>query len=95
MVVVEGAYAHVAVRTRALQRQELLDHKRNVRLALELLNDFVRVERHAPKFSNFYCWRLIMLASGTPRTLAQSLRSSALLAGCAPPPKSSGCSGRK
>ena len=30
VVVVEGAYAHVAVRARALQRQELLDHKRNV-----------------------------------------------------------------
>ena len=51
VVVVEGAYAHVAVRTRALQRQELLDHKRNVRLRLELLNNFVGVERHGPNLA--------------------------------------------
>ena len=53
VVVVEGAYAHVAVRTRALQRQELLDHERDVRLRLELLNNFIRVERHACKNSFF------------------------------------------
>jgi hypothetical protein len=51
VVVVEGAYAHEAVCTGALQRQELLNHKRNVRLRLELLNNIIRVKGHAPKIA--------------------------------------------
>jgi hypothetical protein len=53
VVVVKGAYAHEAVCAGAFQRQELLNHKRNVRLRFQLLNDIFRVKGHAPKIVFF------------------------------------------
>ena len=45
-VVMEGADAQVAAISGTLQRYKIFNDQRNICMGLELLNNFVRVERH-------------------------------------------------
>ncbi len=45
----EGANAYKASISRTFQRYKILDDRRNICVGFELLNDFVRVERHVYK----------------------------------------------
>ena len=47
----EGADAYEASVTRTFQRHKILDDRCNICMGLELLNNFVRVERHDPNLA--------------------------------------------
>ena len=47
----KGADTQVAAISGTFQRNKILDDQRNICVGFELLNDFVRIERHAPNLA--------------------------------------------
>ena len=50
-VIMEGTDAQVATISGTFQRYKVLNDQRNICVGFELLNDFVRIERHDPNLA--------------------------------------------